>query len=359
MTLFIGLMSGTSADGMDAALIHYDEQGVTLQGALCLPYPDDFRQQLRDAAISASADISYLAQLDRQIAVHSVRAVRALLQQQQVPASAIAAIGSHGHTLRHQPQPEGFSWQIGDPSWIAEHTGITCVADFRRRDIAAGGQGAPLVPAFHQACLPAASMVLNIGGIANLSVLPATGGRLIGFDTGPGNALLDEWCQQVFHCSCDAGGQLAAQGQVLPQRLQQWLAHPYFRQSPPKSTGREIFRLDALGDLAILKPLDVLATLTELTAVSIADAVQQYGHQHGELLVCGGGIHNHYLLQRLQALLPALRIGSTANYGVDPDWLEAMAFGWLAARTLNQRSGNAPDVTGASGERILGGIYPA
>ncbi|UZK04533.1 anhydro-N-acetylmuramic acid kinase [Venatoribacter cucullus] len=358
MTLYIGLMSGTSADGMDAALIDYDA-GVTLKAALCLPYTDDFRQQLRDAAISASADIRYLAQLDRQIAVHSVRAVQTLLQQQQLPASAITAIGSHGHTLRHQPQPQGFSWQIGDPSWIAEHTCITCVADFRRRDIAAGGQGAPLVPAFHRACLPAGSMVLNIGGIANLSILPATGGRLIGFDTGPGNALLDEWCQQVFHRSCDAGGQLAAQGQVLPDQLLQWLDHPYFRQPPPKSTGREMFRLDALGDLTALNPLDVLTTLTELTAVSIRNAVQHYGHRHGELLICGGGIHNHYLLQRLQALLPALRIGSTADYGVAPDWLEAMAFGWLAARTLNQLSGNAPDVTGASGERILGGIYPA
>ena len=176
MTLYIGLMSGTSADGMDAALIDYDV-GVTLKAALCLPYTDDFRQQLRDAAISASADIRYLAQLDRQIAVHSVRAVQTLLHQQQLPASAITAIGSHGHTLRHQPQPQGFSWQIGDPSWVAEHTGITCVADFRRRDIAAGGQGALWCRPFTKGLVcRRASMVLNIGGIANLSILPATGG---------------------------------------------------------------------------------------------------------------------------------------------------------------------------------------
>lgn len=358
MNLFIGLMSGTSADGMDVAIIEYNER-IRLHSALCVPYSDNFQSKLRNLAVSKNADIEEIAWLDRAIAEYAVQGVQTLLRQQQLPASAIIAIGSHGHTLRHQPQPQGFSWQIGDPSWIAEHTGITCVADFRRRDIAAGGQGAPLVPAFHQACLPANSMVLNIGGIANLSVLPAKGGRLIGFDTGPGNALMDEWCQQVFHCSCDAGGQLAAQGKVLPELLLQWLAHPYFCQPPPKSTGREMFRLAAAGDLTQHNPLDVLATLTELTAVSISNAIQQYGHAQGELLICGGGIHNHYLLQRLQALLPALKILSTAVYGIDPDWMEAMAFAWLAARTLNQLSGNAPDVTGASGERILGGIYPA
>lgn len=358
MTLFIGLMSGTSADGMDAALIEFG-QHLRLLDAICLPYTDELRHTLRHMAIAPDARINQIAQLDRQIASLSVTAVQTLLQRNDFTPAMIAAIGSHGHTLRHKSQPDGFSWQIGDPSWIAEHTGITCIADFRRRDIAAGGQGAPLVPAFHQAIFPAGSMVLNIGGIANMSILPQQDGHLIGFDTGPGNALMDEWCQQNLNCTCDKGGQLAAHGKVLQHRLSEWLKQPYFRRQPPKSTGRELFRLDHFGDLSIDDPLDVLTTLTELTARSIADAVSHHGHRHGELLVCGGGVHNTFLMQRLQLLLPAHTVRSTAAYGIDPDWVEAMAFAWLAARTLRQLPGNAPDVTGAVGERILGGIYPA
>ncbi len=358
MTLYIGLMSGTSADGMDAALIEYD-QNLRLLDAICIPYAEELRNTLRTVAIAADARIQQIVQLDRQIAGLSVTAVQTLLQRNHLTPDRIVAVGSHGHTLRHKSQPDGFSWQIGDPSWIAEHTGITCVADFRRRDIAAGGQGAPLVPAFHQAIFPPGSMVLNIGGIANLSILPQPDGQLIGFDTGPGNALMDEWCQQNLSCSCDKGGQLASHGKVLQQRLHEWLNQPYFSQVPPKSTGRELFRLDYFGDLSIEDPLDVLATLTELTARSVAEAVSHHGHREGELLVCGGGVHNTFLMQRLQQLLPAHTVKSTMAYGIDPDWVEAMAFAWLAARTQRQLPGNAPDVTGAAGERILGGIYPA
>ena len=358
MSLYIGLMSGTSADGMDAALIEYNGHPRLLD-AICNRYDDDFRQRLRSIAISADARIHDLMQLDREIARHAVLATNALLQRNGLTPSAVTAIGSHGHTLRHKAQPDGYSWQIGDPSWIAEHTGISCVADFRRRDVAAGGQGAPLVPAFHAACFPAGSMVLNIGGIANLSVIPEAGAQLLGFDTGPGNALMDEWCQRQLNCPCDAGGQLAFHGQVLTDRLQQWLELPYFHQVPPKSTGRELFRLDYFGDLSLEDPLDVLTTLTEFTVLSIADAIRRFGHSRGELLVCGGGVHNRYLLERLQQVLPGLSIRTTATYGVDPDWLEAMAFAWLAAKTLNKQAGNAPAVTGALGERILGGIYPA
>ena len=360
MTLFIGLMSGTSADGMDAALVDF-AQGPVLIDALCLPYSATFRRQLRQLAVSETAGILQIAELDRAIAVHSVSAVQQLLERNQLSAADIRAIGSHGHTLRHRSQPDGFSWQIGDPSWIAEHTGITCIADFRRRDIAAGGHGAPLVPAFHQQALSSEQprMVLNIGGIANLTVLPHGTRPLLGFDTGPGNALLDDWCQQQLNCSCDAGGRLAAQGRIIPERLQRLLAHPYFMLPPPKSTGREVFNLSLLGNVGAESPADILATLTALTTESVCQAVRAYGHSRGELLVCGGGVHNDFMLQQLRAALPQHEVKSSANAGIDPDWLEAMAFAWLAWRTQQQLSGNAPQVTGAAGDRILGGIYPA
>lgn len=359
MSFCIGLMSGTSADGLDAALIHIKGQALQLTDALCLPYDDHFRDYLRTIALQPDIVVADLLTLQRQLAQHSVSAVQQLLSRNGLQPADIRAIGSHGHTLRHKPQPDGYSWQIDDPSWIAEHTGITCVADFRRRDIAAQGQGAPLVPAFHAACLPAGSMVLNLGGIANLSVLPEAGGTLLGFDTGPGNALMDEWCQRSFQRACDHGGELAAQGQVLPDLLALWLSFPYFQQPPPKSTGRELFRLASFGDLSQADPLDILTTLTELTVCSVADAVRRHGHTQGELLICGGGVHNRYLLQRLQQQLPQHDIASTARHGIDPDWLEAMAFAWLGWQTLNGQPGNAAAVTGARGPRILGGIYPA
>ncbi|WP_430460458.1 anhydro-N-acetylmuramic acid kinase [Thalassolituus sp. LLYu03] len=360
MSLYIGLMSGTSADGMDAALIDVS-QGIRLLDALCVPYDETFRQQLREGAVARDARVRDIALLDRRIAECSVEAVQLLLKRNSLQSSAITAIGSHGHTLRHKSQPDGFSWQIGDPSWIAEHTGITCIADFRRRDVAAGGHGAPLVPAFHKHTLACQTprMVLNIGGIANLTVLPYGERTLTGFDTGPGNALMDEWCQNYLHCSCDKGGHLAALGEIREDLLDEWLDHPYFRQDIPKSTGRELFNLAQYGDLSQEHPEDMLATFTELTVQSIVRAVRRYGHEQGELLVCGGGVHNDHLLKRLRQSLPQHEIKSTATAGVDPDWLEAMAFAWLAWRTHQGLSGNAPEVTGAIGERILGGIFPA
>lgn len=360
MSLYIGLMSGTSADGMDAALVDFSH-GIRLVDALCIPYSDTFRQHLREMALTRDARVRDIAVLDRSIAAFSVDAVKQLLSRNSLQPGAVSAIGSHGHTLRHKSQPDGFSWQVGDPSWIAEHTGITCIADFRRRDIAAGGQGAPLVPAFHKHALASTEprMVLNIGGIANLTVLPAAGRTLTGFDTGPGNALMDEWCQRFLNCSCDKGGHLAALGEVRENLLQEWLQHPYFSQSIPKSTGRELFNLDQYGDLSLENNEDVLATLCELTVRSIVKAIRDHGHAAGELLVCGGGLHNDHLLKRLRQNLPQHDVKSTASAGVDPDWLEAMAFAWLAWRTQQHLAGNAPEVTGAAGERILGGIYPA
>lgn len=360
MSLFIGLMSGTSADGLDAALVDFSH-GIRLLDALCLPYSDSFRHHIRDLAVAPLLKPDDIMAFDRHIAQHSVSAVRELLQRNRLQPAQITAIGSHGHTLRHKSQPDGYSWQAGDPSWIAEHTGITCISDFRRRDIAAGGEGAPLVPAFHQAVLHSTQprMVLNIGGIANLTVLPHADQALLGFDTGPGNALMDDWCRLRLNCRYDAGGALAAQGQCRNELLQQWLTLDYFQRQPPKSTGRELFNLERLAIPDGGQAEDILTTLGELTAVSISRAVQEHGHADGELLVCGGGVHNQWLLQRLQQLLPDHRLASTASAGIDPDWLEAMAFAWLAFRTRQHLSGNAPAVTGAAGERILGGIYPA
>lgn len=361
MSLYIGLMSGTSADGMDAALVNINADGsVQLQTALSLPYSSTQREYLRTVVLKPELVITELLQLDRTIAQLAAHAVQQLLNQQQLAASAITALGFHGHTFYHKPQPQGFSWQIGDPSWLAEHTQITTVADFRRRDIAASGEGAPLVPAFHAACFPRPSMVLNIGGIANLTVLPSsTEQAVIGFDTGPGNALMDEWHNRHFVSPYDLNGERARSGKIIEALLDTWLAHPYFQQPPPKSTGRELFRLEQLGSLENYETADILATLCELTARSIALAVQRFGHAQGELLICGGGVHNSYLLERIRALLPLHAVNSTNIYQIDPDWVEAMAFAWLAWRTMHGLSGNLPATTGASGERILGGIFRA
>lgn len=357
MSLYIGLMSGTSADGLDAALVRINAGGVQLIDAVSLPYATEFQTQLRLLALQEKVSVLEVLHTERQLASYCTEAITKLLQRNQLSAKDIIAIGSHGHTLRHKPQPNGITWQIDDPSWIAEHTGITCVADFRRRDIAAGGHGAPLVPAFHAAVLPISSMALNIGGIANLTVIDAAGNAQLGFDTGPGNALIDEWCQNQLHRKFDAGGELARSGQVVHTLLDTWLRHPYFQQPPPKSTGRELFQLSYLGTLNEYNAVDVLATLTELTACSIALAVEKFGHANGELLICGGGVHNTYLLDRLTKLLPQHSIQSTARYGVDPDWLEAMAFAWLAQHTLKQQPSNAEAVTGAHHKCILGGVY--
>ena len=358
MSLYIGLMSGTSADGMDAALIDVGTS-TKLIDALCIPYSPSFQSKLRTLALESTINVLELMLTKRELAQHAVNAIQQLLDRNQLSFEQIVAIGSHGHTLRHQPQPNGFSWQINDPAWIAEHTKITCVADFRRRDIAAGGEGAPLVPAFHADCFPNNSMVLNIGGISNLTLLSDNPELILGFDSGPGNALIDEWCQRHFDCPYDKNGELASQGRVIQPLLDVWLSAPYFQQHPPKSTGRELFQLSSMGNLNDYSALDVIATLTELTAQSIAHAVAQFSRNQPELYVCGGGVHNQYLMGRIQSLLPSTAVRSTAHKGIDPDWLEAMAFGWLAARTINNKCGNLASATGASGARILGAIYPA
>ena len=355
--LCIGLMSGTSADGMDACLTEITPDHMHLIDAYCLEYPPSVSEFLRALAVAENITAELAMDADRLIAQFACQAVTALLERNQKTAQDISLIGSHGHTLRHRPQPDGFSWQIGDPSWIAEHTGITTVADFRRRDIAAGGEGAPLVPAFHRFAFgnEAHTAILNIGGIANLTFLDEP---VCGFDTGPGNALMDDWCRERLDQACDAGGQIARTGKVIPELLAQWSAHPYYSQPAPKSTGRETFRLELTADIEQHTDADILCTLSELTATTIARAIADSARQVQRLLVCGGGVHNDFLMERLAAQLPDTQVQSSAKAGMDPDWVEAMAFAWLGWRTLQGLSGNVPAVTGASGERVLGAIYP-
>jgi anhydro-N-acetylmuramic acid kinase len=364
--LYIGLMSGTSMDGIDAALVRLDHDRIELLASHTHPWPPALLRDIRQAAQGGNARLDQLGQLDAAAGEQFAAAVIALLQASGASAGAVTAIGSHGQTLCHGPDSvPPYSLQIGDPNRIAELTGITTVADFRRRDIAAGGQGAPLVPAFHQAYLRSSTenrVVLNIGGIANITLLPAAPDRpVIGYDTGPGNCLMDRWIERHRQQPYDAGGNWAAEGQLQPNLLWQLLDDPYFRQPPPKSTGTEYFSLDWLQQQLPdgIAPQDVQATLAGLTARSIADAIRLSQPDAERLLVCGGGVHNQRLSLLLDIELPGIAIESTAAHGMQPDWIEAMAFAWLAHQTLRGRPGNLPAATGAQGPRVLGGIYPA
>lgn len=362
-TLYLGLISGTSADGIDAALASF-EPAPRLHAALTHPYPDDLRKRLLELAQGDGATtLDEIGALDARIAGCFADAALSLLQRAEVPAADVRAIGSHGQTLRHRPNASPrFTMQLGDPSLIAERTGITTVADFRRADFAAGGHGAPLLPIFHAALFAQPGEVrgvLNLGGISNLTVLRADG-SVIGFDVGPANGLLDAWCALQTGAAFDRDGAFAARGQVDPVLLVRLLDEDYFRAAPPKSTGREQFHLEwlraRLGSVP-RKPEDVQATLVELTARSVAAAVHAYAHDARELLACGGGTHNPLLMHALQSALTPLPVRSTAERGVDPDYVEATAFAWLARERLAGRPGNLPGVTGAKGLRLLGGIF--
>ncbi|MBO9791778.1 anhydro-N-acetylmuramic acid kinase [Xanthomonas campestris pv. zingibericola] len=367
--LYLGLMSGTSADGIDAALVRFADathRRCELVAGTTVAWEPQLRETL--VALGQGAEtvaIDALGQLDAQVGLAFAAAANRLIGDSGVERRQIRAIGSHGQTIRHRPNANpAFTWQIGDASRIAEHTGITTVADFRRRDVAAGGQGAPLMPAFHLAMLGAGDedrAVLNLGGIGNLTLIPRDG-AVLGFDTGPANALLDSWCQRHHGTPFDAEGAFAASGRVDAALLQALLADPWFALPPPKSTGREQFHLDwavqAMGS-ARLDAADVQATLLELTAVSVADALLRLQPTTRRVLVCGGGVRNPVLLARLAARLPGMVVESSARYGLDPDYLEAMGFAWLAAELLAGRAANLPAVTGAAGPRLLGAIYPA
>lgn len=367
LPLFLGLMSGTSADGIDAALVQFPQSGGCrfVHGRT-----HAWDGATRDALIALGqggepASMDALGQLDASVGIAFATAANQLLEDAGVQRAQVQAIGSHGQTIRHRPLSNpAFTWQIGDANRIAELTGITTVADFRRRDVAAGGHGAPLMPAFHLAMLGSADedrAVLNLGGIANLSLI-ARDGSIRGFDTGPANALLDGWCQRHLGHAFDADGAFAASGRVDEALLGRLLAEPWFALPPPKSTGREQFHLEwveaQLGANA-LAPADVQATLLELTAATVANALLAQLPDARRVLVCGGGVRNPQLLLRLQARLPGVLIGSSAEHGLDPDYMEAMGFAWLAQETLAGRPGNLPSVSGARGPRILGAIHLA
>jgi len=364
--LYIGLISGTSADSIDAALVRFRDGKPQTLATHAHPWPPALRERvLAVAQAEAALDLDAWGRLDVEIGRQFAAAAMQLLAHSGTAATAVRAIGSHGQTLRHRPGGNyPFTLQLGDPSVIAERCRIDVVADFRRADVAAGGQGAPLLPALHAILLgePGRTRaVLNLGGIANLTVLAADGG-VRGFDTGPANGLLDAWCLRHRREPFDRDGAFASEGQILPDLLEVLLADPYFALPPPKSTGREYFHLDWLAahaPLATLEPADVQATLLELTARSVASAVAQQAAPADEVLVCGGGVHNRKLMQRLGELLAPCRLGSTAERGIDPDFLEATAFAWLARQRLLKLPGNLPAVTGARGPRVLGAIYSA
>lgn len=363
---YIGLMSGTSMDGIDAALVAFEGQSISLAAHHQHPWPPHLLETLQQLAGTATCRLDTLAEADAWAGEVFAEAALALLDTAGVAPARVRAIGSHGQTLAHGPDSSHpYSLQVGDPSRIAELTGITTVADLRRRDIAAGGQGAPLVPAFHSAYLQQPGedrVVLNIGGIANITLLPGDpGARVAGFDTGPGNCLMDAWIRLQRQQPYDAGGTFAAEGTLQPALLDALLADPYFSRPPPKSTGTDYFSLDWLQQHlhAGLAAADVQATLAGLTARSIAQAIRASQPETSHVLICGGGIHNPRLTLLLGIELPGVTLSSTAACGLPPDWVEAMAFAWLARETLAGRPGNLPAVTGAKHPVVLGGIYPA
>ncbi|MDI3259133.1 MAG: anhydro-N-acetylmuramic acid kinase [Sinobacteraceae bacterium] len=364
---YLGLISGTSVDGIDAALVSFTADGPRLHGALTHPWPDELRERILAVAQGeGEIDLDAFGRLDVAIGQAFAQAALNLLAQAGMPAAAVRAIGSHGQTVRHRPcGPLPFTLQLGDAAVIAERTGLTVVADFRRADVAAGGQGAPLLPVLHAMLLARSGQtraVVNLGGIANLTVLGADG-QVYGFDTGPANGLLDAWCQRQCGQPFDRDGAFAAAGRVDAALLTALLADPYFALPPPKSTGREHFHLQWLLErypgAAELDGTDVQATLLALSVESVAQAIERHAADAAEVLVCGGGVHNRTLFARLRERLAPRRLQSTAACGVDPDYLEAIAFAWLARQRVLGLPGNLPAVTGARGPRVLGALYAA
>ena len=364
--LYLGLISGTSADSIDAVLVDFIRGTPQVQATHTHPWPSMLRDQMLALAQGeAAVELDAVGRLDVAIGHCFADAALHLLEQSGTSAHTVRAIGSHGQTLRHRPSGEHpFTLQLGDPTVIAERCGIDVVADFRRADVAAGGQGAPLLPALHAMLLAQPGhtrVVLNLGGIANITVLDANG-DVRGFDTGPANGLLDAWCMRHRGEPFDRDGVFAASGKVDLSLLDALLADRYFALAPPKSTGREYFHLVWLTthpQLAAAHPADVQATLLELTARSVAAAIIQHAPSAEEVLACGGGTHNSALMRRLGELLTPRALCSTAQYGINPDFLEATAFAWLARQRLLGLPGNLPAVTGARGPRVLGAIYPA
>ena len=354
-------MSGTSLDGVDAVLAAARGRQFQLLESVHLSYPARLRSRLLALQQSAHDELRRAALLANELSdLHAV-AVRRLLSRAGVGARAVAAIGCHGQTVRHRPR-DGYTVQVVNGARLAERSGVTVVCDFRSRDIAAGGEGAPLVPAFHAAMFRHATRdrtIVNIGGMANVTGLPARG-AVTGFDCGPGNVMTDAWIAKRRGKRYDANGAWAARGRVISPLLRKLLLHPFLHRRPPKSTGREEFNLRWVKRLLSgnERAADVQATLLELTALAIARAVRRHCARAREVFVCGGGARNRLLLARLAALLPGKRIATTAALGIDPQHVEALAFAWLARQALKSKPGNLPAVTGARGARVLGAVYP-
>jgi anhydro-N-acetylmuramic acid kinase len=372
--LYIGLMSGTSLDGADGVLVDFSGDKLHVLATATEPFSSPFRAELLALNSPTHNELHRAALAGNQIAAVYAKVVHALLAQAGMQAAQIQAIGAHGQTVRHQPQRTsgepagaGYTLQLNNPALLAELTGIDVAADFRSRDVAAGGQGAPLAPAFHQGVFgrqDATVCVLNLGGISNLSVLPQDASSpVLGFDCGPGNALMDAWCAQHTGQPYDAGGAWAASGTLIPALLASLLDEPYFSQPIPKSTGRDLFSMAWLGGklapFSAARPEDVQNTLAEFTASACIDSVKRYGKESTSLIVCGGGAFNTHLLARLQAGLPQVRVSTSDAHGLPPLEVEAAAFAWLARQLVLRKPGNLPSVTGAQGLRLLGAVYPA
>ncbi len=361
--LYIGVMSGTSLDGIDICVMNIDHQ-CSLIASQYMPMPSKLKADLLALCSSSSDEIARAALAEQQWVELTAQGISTLLAKTNLQPTDIRAIGSHGQTIRHEPGL-GFTVQIGNPALLAERTDICVVSDFRRRDMAAGGQGAPLVPAFHEMLFKqrnTSCAILNIGGFSNVTLLSA-GLETRGFDCGPGNVLLDAWIQDKQQVAFDKNGDWAASGQVNQALLEHMLEEPFFNTQGPKSTGRELFNLNwlkrILSQLEAIADRDVQATLAQFTAVTVADAIIQAQPDTQEVWVCGGGAHNADLLQRLDQALANCFVAATDEIGVSADWMEAMAFAWLAHCCLERIPGNRPAVTGARAQRVLGAIYPA
>lgn len=366
MAYYIGIMSGTSLDGLDIALIKQSSNTLSqLVGTHYIPMPSDLRQELLSLCSTGNDELARAALAENYWATLAATGIQTLLANHQLTNQDITAIGSHGQTVRHEPK-RNFTIQISNGALLAELTGITVVTDFRRRDVAAGGQGAPLVPAYHEALFKDNTKrraILNIGGFSNLSLL-SPDNVTHGFDCGPGNVLLDTWINHKLNKSYDQNGEWAASAAPNQQLLTLFLADSFFNQTGPKSTGRELFNFswltEKLSQFNQIVPDDVVqSTLLELTVRTIVDSLKKAQPKTDELIVCGGGAFNHELLKRLQQYLPDTRVQTTQDYGIAPEWVESMAFAWLAYCCLENIPANRPAVTGAKGLRVLGAIYPA
>jgi anhydro-N-acetylmuramic acid kinase len=360
--LYVGLMSGTSLDGIDAVLAAFENNTCKLLHSQFIPFDEALRIELLALNSAGANELERAAVAANELSRRYAAAIQALLGKAEIRAEQVKAIGCHGQTVRHRPDL-GFTIQLANPALLAELSGIAVVADFRSRDIAAGGQGAPLVPAFHAALFSHPEhhrVIVNIGGISNLTSLPPHNG-VLGFDCGPGNLLLDAWTALHLGQSYDKDGTWAASGRLIPELLRRLQTEPFFASPPPKSTGRDLFNLPWLEHFLSpdFTPADVQATLLELTVKGISSAILDHCSTASEIYLCGGGTHNGALVRRLKQALPNRAIAPTDDLGVNADWVEAFAFAWLARQALNGNPGNLPEVTGARGARILGAIYPA